>query len=50
MEINNRPTRVTGGDSCLIVTGLGETDLEMEDRNETETAPFFPPTKPPKVF
>jgi len=48
IEINNRPTRVTGGDTCAVVTGLGQTSLEMEEREERETEPFFPTTRPPK--
>ena len=44
--INNRPEMVTGGDRCAVVTVLGETDLEIEGREERETEPFFPPTIP----
>ena len=49
MNINNRPTRITGGDTCAVVSAVGETDLEMSERNETKTEPFLPPTKARKV-
>ena len=40
---------MTGGDTCAVVTGLGETDLGMEEREPIQTDPFLPPTNPPLV-
>ncbi|KAL5248059.1 hypothetical protein ACHWQZ_G017286 [Mnemiopsis leidyi] len=50
IEVNNRPTLVTGGETCAVVAGLGETDLEMEERETIQTEPFLPPTLPPLDF